>query len=93
MSSLAISIAGLIKDQKEAAIITPPESPSKESIIDLLTFLKKNTIAEPKTVIPQVKIVAIKACNIGDKFKNKLNIKSPIYHTQNHDISSNNNLM
>ena len=47
--------------QKEAAIITPPENPSRLSIIFLLTFLKKKTTDAPNIVTNQVKSVAKRA--------------------------------
>ena len=78
LNDSAISIAGFNKDQKEAAIITPAENPSKQSIIFLFTFLKKKTTEAPNIVTNQVKIVAKSACITGDKHRKKSIIKSPI---------------
>ena len=50
-----------IREKKEAAIITPAANPSIASSKVLLTFLNKNTTAEPKIVTSQVNIPAIKA--------------------------------
>ena len=68
-----ISIDGASKEKKLAAIITPEDKLNIESKTFLFTFLKKNTIADPKRVINQVNKVAKKAINIGDK----LVIKTP----------------
>lgn len=46
-----ISIAGRIKDQIDAAIITPDANPNNSfSTILFILFLIKNTIAAPKVV-------------------------------------------
>ena len=39
----------------------------------LFTSLKKHTISAPKRVIPQVKVVAIRACKMGFKSPNQFN--------------------
>ena len=60
-----ISIDGERSDQNDAAIITPAANPNIASIIFLLIFLKKKTMAAPSIVILQVNKVAIKACKAG----------------------------
>ena len=72
---LAISTAGLSRDQNEAAIITPAEKLSSASITFFLIVLKKKTIAAPSIVTPQVNKEANKACVIGDNEVKKLYIK------------------
>jgi hypothetical protein len=55
---------GARRDQKLAAIITPAAKPSIASRTFLFIVLKKNTIAAPRAVTPQVKRVAIRACRV-----------------------------
>ena len=58
--------AGAKSDQKLAASITPAANPSIKWAPNLDTLLLvKKTVAAPKAVINQVKLVAIKACNTG----------------------------
>src|SRR5699024_4042532 len=71
------SIAGLSKDQKLAAIITPAPNPSIEFKILFFTSLKKNTTLEPNAVINQVNKVAKRPCSIGLRDKNQIIILSP----------------
>ena len=71
------SIAGLIKDQKLAAIITPAPNPNIEFKILFFTSLKKNTTLAPNAVIDQVNKVAKRPCNIGLRDKNQVIILSP----------------
>lgn len=59
-SSSARSIAGAIKDQNAAAIITPALNPRMVSKTFLFISLKKHTTNAPNAVIPHVNIVAIK---------------------------------
>ena len=58
-------IAGLIRENEEAASITPPAKLNIISIKFLLTLLKKKTTEAPSIVINQVKIPAKKAAKIG----------------------------
>ena len=60
-----ISIAGLIKEKKLAAIITPALILKKESSKVLLNFLKRNTLAEPKDVPNKPSEHAINDCIAG----------------------------
>jgi hypothetical protein len=55
-------MAGWSRDQKEAATITPAAKPSMASMAFLWMGRKKKTSAAPNAVMPQVKIVANKAC-------------------------------
>ena len=64
---------GSNNDQNEAAIITPALKPKMVFNTFLFTSLKKHTINAPKRVIPQVKVVAIRACKIGFKSPNQFN--------------------
>ena len=59
------SIAGAIKDQKLAAIMTPPVKPRAMSRAFRLEFLNKKTKAAPIAVMIQVKRPAYRACMIG----------------------------
>ena len=52
---------GANRDQKLAAIITPPVKPSMASYILRRIVLKKNTKAAPSAVTDHVKVVAISA--------------------------------
>ena len=61
------STEGKSRDQKAAAIITPPAKASIESMIFLSGFLKTNTSDAPAAVILQVNKVAISA--IKTQFK------------------------
>ena len=60
-SSSDKSIAGAKSDQKDAAIITPALKPNMVFNTFLFTFLKKQTVSEPKAVIPHVNSVASNA--------------------------------
>ena len=60
-------IAGLSKDQKLAATITPAANPNIAFNIFLFIVLKKKTNDAPKAVNPQVNNVPINAWIIGDK--------------------------
>ena len=73
-------IAGAIKDQKLAAIITPPVKPRAASKIFLLEDLKKKTNPAPKAVNIQVNNPAYNACKTGlvSDLKNS-NIDSNIF--------------
>ena len=54
----AISMAGISKDQTDAAIITPAAKPRNTfCMVWDISFLKKNTIPAPSTVARQVKPV------------------------------------
>ena len=53
-----VSIAGLSKDQKLAAIITPAPNPNIEFNILFFTSLKKNATLAPNAVMDQVNKVA-----------------------------------
>jgi hypothetical protein len=77
-----ISTAGASKDQKLAAIMTPPAKPSIPSSIFLLTSLARNTVAAPSAVKPQVKHVATRACRMGWKF-----LKESIMFLNHLDVS------
>ena len=59
------AIAGDNKDQKLAAIITPPVKPKAASKTFLLADLKKNTREAPRAVKTHVNKPATKACKIG----------------------------
>ena len=74
----AISIAGFSSDQKLAAIITPAANPSIELSTLLLIDLKKNTMAAPKAVTPQVKSVAKSARSTGFISSNESNFINSI---------------
>ena len=56
------------RDQKEAAIMTPPAKPSIPSIQFLFTCLKNTTQAAPSAVNDQVNRVANKARVVYEKF-------------------------
>lgn len=58
-------IAGDNKDQKLAAIITPPVNPSAASRNFLFVDLKKKTNEAPRAVRIQVNKPAQRACKIG----------------------------
>ena len=60
------SIDGASNDQKLAAIMTPAAKPSMASRTPFRMLLKKNTIADPRAVRPQVKSVATSAWATGD---------------------------
>ena len=60
------AIAGDKRDQKLAAIITPPVKPRAASKSFLLEDLKKKTNAAPNAVSIQVNRPAYNACNIGE---------------------------
>ncbi len=61
------SIAGLIKEKKDAESIIPADKASIDFKIFWFIFLKKNTSADPKEVIVKVNKVAIIVCNKGFK--------------------------
>ena len=61
-------MAGESKDQKDAAIITPPAKPSMPSIQFLFTFLKNTTLTAPRAVNDQVNRVANNARVVYEKF-------------------------
>ena len=58
----AMSMAGESRDQKAAATITPPASPSMASITFWLGRRMRNTTQAPSAVKAQVSRVAISAC-------------------------------
>ena len=58
-------MAGESKDQKLAAIITPPVKPKEVSKIFRLVLLKNTTNAAPDAVKPQVNSPAYNAWNTG----------------------------
>ena len=60
-----ISMAGLNKDQKLAAIITPPVNPNIPSNTERFMLLKKKTNEAPAAVNNQVKVVANNAPQTG----------------------------
>jgi hypothetical protein len=60
-----ISIAGERRDQKLAAIITPPVKPNIPSRTFRLSSLKRKTSPAPAAVTSQVKVVAIRAPHTG----------------------------
>ena len=70
------AIAGDKRDQKLAAIITPPVNPRAASRNFLLAYLKKNTRLAPRAVNIQVNNPATKACKIG--FSNEMKKPSNI---------------
>ena len=59
------AIAGYKRDQKLAAIITPPVKPRAASRSFLLADLKKNTRLAPRAVKIHVNNPPTKACRIG----------------------------
>ncbi len=67
-------MAGAIKDQKDAAIITPALKPKMVSKILPFISLKKHTIRAPKAVTAHVKVVANIACITGVKLSNQFNL-------------------
>jgi hypothetical protein len=73
-SSAHISAAGISRDQKDAAVITPAESPSIQSITHLFGLLKRKTAAAPAAVITHIKREAASACHTGASEQNKSNI-------------------
>lgn len=55
----AIEIDGIRRDQTEAATITPAAKPIKTfSILGLILFFRKKTIAEPR-VVPASGIISV----------------------------------
>lgn len=64
---LDCSIAGFINEKNDAESIIPADKANIDFNILWLTFLKKNTSADPKEVIVKVNKVAIIVCNKGFK--------------------------
>ena len=82
-------MAGAIKDQKLAAIITPPVNPRAASRNFLFEDLKRKTKAAPKDVSIQVNNPAYNACNTGlDSDLKNSNIDSKIYNFKSSPVQN-----
>jgi hypothetical protein len=71
-------VAGKSKDQKEAAVITPAESPSIAPMVRPSDSEKKKTSAAPAAVIAHMKSEAEKAAATGETDEKISSIKSPL---------------